>query len=231
MDREREKDVAVPVVQPKTAVPAVKRELDDRLRRFMLGPSLKAGLGIRLLDGVWEIPRQPMIYQAPDGGAWLFSDYKQDLAALEMGGVHVAPREQIQRIGALVDAGVECDVVAIAHELPPGWKPGQRLVPDPPRTRRQREALQAFAKQIAAASRATARAAGMAAQATALAAGAIAVVAAGTAVAGGAAMAAPLAGAAASAPAVALSLDPIVYGGVEHDGWVRWAELARWNWE
>jgi hypothetical protein len=234
MPRDLKNDIEVPVEQPVDVAPAVARDLDDRLKRFLVDPAFRAGVEVQRLDGVWGVPHKPTIYQAADGGAWLFSDHKRDLAALELGGLHAAPREQINRLYALAEAGIECDIVAIAHELPTGWTPTQRLVPDPPKSRRQREALQGFAKGIASASRATSQAAGTAAQATALATGAIAVVAIGAAVAGIAAAgaaAAPAAGAAASAPAAVLSLDPIVYGGVEQGGWVKWVELARWNWE
>jgi hypothetical protein len=224
-------DVAVPVVRPVTTAPTVERELDERLRRFLLDPAFEAGVEVQRLDGVWEVPRQPAIYQTADNGAWLFSNHQQDFAALELGGSIAAPREQIQRLHALAEAGLACDVVGIAHELPAGWTPGQRLVPDPPKDRRQREVLQGFAKLIGAASRATAQAAGTAAQATAVAAAGLAVIALGTAVATAAAVAAPAVAVASSAPDALLSLDPIIYGGVEQEGRVKWVELARWNWE
>jgi hypothetical protein len=212
-------EVAIPVVRPAASV--AERGLEERLKRFLLEPASKAGVEVLPLGGVWQAPTQPAIYQTTDNGAWLFSDHEQDLAALELGGAIAAPREQIQRFQALAEAGISCDVVAIAHELPPDWAPGTRLVPAPPKTR-QREILQAFAKQIGTASRATARAAAVAAEATAVAAGGLTVVALGTAAA-----------AASAVPAVGgalLSLDPIVFGGVEEDGRVRWVELARWYW-
>jgi len=215
-------DVAIPVVRPVVAKPAVEQELDERLRQFLLAPAFKAGLEVQRLEGVWEVPRQPAIYQTANKGAWLFSDHKQDLAALELGGAFAAPREQILRMHALAEAGVECDVVGIAHELPADWTPGLRLVPSPPKTR-EREILQGFAKRIGKASRATATAAGVATQVTAIAAGGLTLIAVG-ATAGAAGAAAP-----ATAAAV-LRLDPIIYGGVEHAGRVRWVELARWDW-
>jgi len=222
-------DINVPVVGPKTISPQTERAIGKRFKQFMLDPSLRTGLGIRVLDGIWEAPKQPAVYQASDGKAWLFSDYEQDPGVLEAGGKLIGPRAQIDRMVALREAGLKCDVLAIAHELPPGWKPGQRLIPQGPKSRRQQEALLAFAKQIAAASRATFKVAGLAAQATALTAGAVAIVTAPVA-AGGVAVGA-LAGAAASASTAVLTLDPIVYGGVEKEGGVKWAELARWNWE
>lgn len=221
-------NVGVRVVQQAKATPAVARELDEQLKEFLLEPAFKAGVDVKPLDGVWEVPEQPTIYRMPDKGAWLFSNYKQDLMTLELGGVVAAPGEQIRRLHVLAEAGLACDVVAIAHELPPGWEPGQRLVPNPPKTR-EREVMQAFAKQIGKASRATARAAGAATQATAVAAGGLTVIVLGAAV-GAVGAAAGTVPAVSAAPAIALSLDPIIYGGVEHAGRVRWVELARWYW-
>lgn len=224
--QEQLSDVAVPVVRPIATLPAVERELEEQVRTLLLDPAFKSGLEVEPVPGIWEAPKEPVIYQT-ENGSWLFGEHSKDLAALELGGAIAAPREQIQRLHALADAGVDCDVVGIAHELPLAWEPGQRLVPDAPKGRRQRQALQAFARGIGQASRATAKTAGAAAEATAVATGVLALGALGTAAAG----AAVVAGAAGVVPGALLSLDPIVFGGVEYAGRVKWVELARWNWE
>ena len=209
--------IDIPVIQPIPVSREVELQFEQDLRKLILEPAAKQGISLEAIPGVWPQPRQPTLFRGTEE-TWLLSDFQEDLSALELNGQIAAPGDQIERLSALGKAGIHCDSVAIAHEVPQGWEPGQTLVPTTPGKRRQTEALQAFSQRIGQASRATTRT--VAASATA--------VAAGTAALAVAAAAVP---AVAIAAATSVGLDPIVLGGVVDGDRVRWVELARWDWE
>jgi hypothetical protein len=184
-------------------------ELEPRLWEAILQPGRVVGRDLPVV-GMSETPQAPAFWQQQPDRSWLFAaDYRQDPTFAASPGKIVMPRAELQAFDALAAAGLNCDLIWIAHELPATWQPGHAIprVPDPPRARRHRRVLDTIANGSRVAIREGTR--------TALQVGA----------------------AVAVLPAIGLvglvGLDPVVLGGLVHEetGAVVWVELARWDWE
>jgi hypothetical protein len=227
--------IELPFLPSRPLAVTERTELAEQLERDIFGPARAIGRNLPTARGPSEQPSSPCIWQ--DGSrSWYFASYLEDPSADESGRIPV-PQEQLARLEELFRAGVHCDLVWIGHELPETWKPGDPLVPEPPRTRRQREALDTAVTGLSSGVKKAADAAETVGRgvekATLGAAMVTAGLAAGVAAAGVAAVL-PVVTAAAGAPASALlviGMDPVVLGGIIHSsGSVMWVELARWNW-
>jgi hypothetical protein len=187
--------------------------LRGELERRVLLPARTAGRDLPLL-GLSSVPRGSAVVRA-DRRNWLLVSHEDDPTAERLGGIPV-PREQHDALVALADAGVECDLVWLAHELPDSWRPGQPvLVPSPLRGLDSRvsgfvdgalalttRTSRTLVRTVPAARRALAR------------------------------RPAPVPVRAPARRSQWENLDPIVLGGVrleDHDA-VAWAVLARWDW-
>jgi len=192
--------------EPKTRTalePRVGRTLIARLDERVLVPARAAGYDLPVL-GATPRPRGVELVQI-GSSPWLLADPFDDPTTRRTRGRLVIPGEARERLVSLVRAGVEPDVLHIAHELPPGTRlEDVRHLPRPvdPK-RRERDAH--LAAGLRRAVKAAAIGAGVAVGFVALAPAALAAAASG--------------------------LDPILLGGVlSADGeYVAWSELARWD--
>jgi hypothetical protein len=187
---------------------AVLAELEERLAWEVLEPARAAGVELALL-GVTAKPTAPFLAPTPRGTWLIASNHLDDPSAHQLGKIHIPEREH-NRLVALEKAGVRCDLVWIAHELPPEWEPDQPIPPLVPPAPRFRDLDTKLDRQVRLAIE---RSAQVALRVGEIGLGLIA------------------------APAFLLSegvgLDPVILGGIEHarrDA-VVWFELARWEWE
>ncbi|MHB8060810.1 MAG: hypothetical protein ACYDHO_08270 [Gaiellaceae bacterium] len=198
----------VNTLEPSTAS-AVLAELDERLSWEVLEPARMAGIELAFL-GVTAKPSEQFLARTPRGTWIIASSHLDDPTVRETGKIHIPAREH-ERLVALEKAGVRCDLVWIAHELPREWQPGQpipSLVPPAPRFR---ELDVRLARHVQQAVKRSAR------------------IWLRVARAGLTVVAAP----ALLFDAGGIGADPVILGGIAHESRdaVVWYELASWHWE
>lgn len=187
--------------------PRVRQELEALVGRRIIGPARAIGYDLPA-RGFSEPLTGEMWWQRPDGDWLLATPRALDPAVAQSGGRMPVPPDVCDRIARLHAHGVDCEHVAVVHELPPGIGPGDplpSLVPS--------ESPRLSDEAVVALSRVP-LVLGQAALRGSVAAGAVGVAALGSLAAGLA------------------QLDPILFGGVEHPELpvVAWCELARWEW-
>lgn len=185
-------------------------ELEGLMRSRIIVPAATGGFEAAPI-GVTPVPGGPVVVRAHTGSYWTASDHATDPTRAEYGGRIPVPAEVHARLTGLLEAGVRVDHLWTAHEMPATWRPGDRypaLVPSPVSLRKMDATI---AAENARAAERTIATVGRSAKVAGLA---------GITVA--------------TAPfAMFGSLDPVVFGGVEHpeSGLVAWAVLAQWIWE
>lgn len=174
----------------------------DRAQR----PAASTRIKLPLVSVTGPPPRQ-QVMRAPDGRWLVASRFDLDPAAQTRGATY-APKRVMRRLDALIEAGVQFDLIYLLDELPAEWEPGAP-VPE------MRPIEEHRAKQVVALQEAT-FAAGLAA-ATLVGRG---VRAAGSGLAVGA-----------GAVAEAVAYDPVLIGGVADpsSGQVAWLLIDRWG--
>lgn len=197
---------------PQVLEERTRQELETLVGRRMIGPAKAIGYDDLPSWGFSEPLTGEEWWQRPSGGWLLATPRALDPAAAQSGGDMPAPPEVCERIVELHRHGLNCDHVAVIHELPPGVGPGDPLPDLVPRSVPSLRDEQAIALSQAGLDFTVQAVRGV-------------TLLAGVAVAGGVAVAA--AGAASLG-----ELDPILLGGVEHPEVpaVAWVELARWAW-
>jgi hypothetical protein len=185
-------------------------DLDEPVRTLVLDPARSIGRDDIEVIGVTEIPTRPIVQQTAHGTWFFATEYFNDPGLAQDGGIAV-PEAQLPALRALLNAGVQADLVWIAHELPATWTPDQPLpavVPDPKRIRDLDVDLERFVHG-----------------ATTTWFRAVRGLSIGLAVG---------VGAAASLAAVGLvGLDPVILAGIRHptEPVAAWVKLAQWEWE
>lgn len=171
----------------------------------MLEPARAAGIELTTVDPT-AVPSSQQVCWT-DFEAWLFTEFSDDPAARANGGKLPIPLRIHERLSTLADAGVDPDLVWLAHQLPETWLDGDPipdLVPPPPHLHRIDELLLTPVRGIK-------KLAGL------ISVGVREI---------------PL-GVAAFIDGATSGLDPVVLGGVMHPTLpiVQWAVLAQWTWE
>ncbi len=179
---------------------AAQAELADRMEARVLSPARTRGYELRLV-GATVLPHGKVISRS-QWGTWLFVEHWDDPTAPQYGGKIPIPAAEHTKLTTLVEAGVRPDLLWLAHELPAGWKEGDRLdqlVPAPAHLRKKDERL---VRQLQKITSATMKVAGA------------------------------TAGAVSGLLTDGVGLDPIVLGGVRHPEYpiVMWTVLAQWEW-
>lgn len=186
--------------------------LAERLERQVFAPARSIGEELALVS-ITNPPPPVKIMHPPQGGTWVAAYHDTDPVARGRGGYLHAPKDEIERLTRLFDAGVEPDVILIGHELPGHWRQGDPVpaayLPGEASTASRVLAAQAGAVEV-----------GLGLLRAAAKAGA----GIGKATVGAAAFA----GAAIGSVAV---LDPFVLGGVREpkSGLIGWTVLGGWD--
>jgi hypothetical protein len=76
--------------------------------------------------GVTEIPRKPIVQQTAHGTWFFAAEYFNDPGLARDGAIAI-PESELSALRALRNAGVQADLVWIAHEIPATWTPDQPL--------------------------------------------------------------------------------------------------------
>jgi hypothetical protein len=176
--------------------------LADLVLRRMLEPASAGGLELTTTEPTLVPSQTEVCWTA--SGAWLLVAPSQDPTSRNRDRRIPVPMAEEMRLALLEVAGVEPDLVWLAHQLPATWAEGEAipdLVPAPPRLRHIDEMLLGpvrGAKKLASLIKIAGRS---------LPAGLTAIAEVG--------------------------LDPVVLGGVVHPSLpvVQWAILAEWTWD
>lgn len=202
-------DVFRPDPLPAPALNADPRtELAQLVARRILEPARAVGIELATV-GPTAIPSRQQVCWT-DFEAWLFTESTEDPVARASEGKLPIPLAIHERLSTLASAGVDPDLVWLAHQLPATWLDGDPipdLVPPPPRLQRIDQALLTPVRGMK-------KLAGLiAVGARELPLGVAALIEGATEGAGG--------------------LDPVVLGGVKHPTLpvVQWVTLAQWTWE
>jgi hypothetical protein len=194
---------------PRVSAAAVA-ELNELTEQKVLAPARRAGYELRLV-GATVLPQRQTIEKTP-WGTWLFVDHLEDpTATRETGNRIPIPESQLARLEALRNSGVRVRHAWIGHQLPDSYREGDALPPLIPPARHLREKDERLTHRLRTWWNWLAKAAGatltFAAAAPAIAGGAVA--------------------------SLAVGLDPIIFGGVQHPEHpvVQWVVLAQWEWE